>query len=500
MALTDSEEAARLERPSFLESRKRALNSWFSAMLAPNWEAAPDQAGGEPSPKNEMLARSSLFGSWSELKTRLLDAEHLLVQRLAGTVFLIRVASAILAFGSQVLFARWMGTFEFGIYVYVWTWVLLLGQAIDLGLGTAAQRFIPEYRERGFVALLRGFVSGSRWLAVSIAIAISVLAALCVRLIEPWLDDYMVIPLYLACVTMPAYALANVQEGISRSYDWIGLAMMPAYVLRQLLLTVLMGAAYFAHLPMTAVTAMIVAGVSIWLPTLWQMVQVNRRLRTRLEPGPKAYDFRIWLTTALPILMVEGFYSLLAYTDVLVLQHFRSPNEVAVYYAAAKTLALVSFIYYSISATTAHRFSSYHVTGDRAGLSAFITQSIKWTFWPSVAATALLLVFGRPMLSLFGPQFTDGYHLMFILAAGLLARAAIGPIERLLNMLGEQRICAMVYAGAFAINLGLCIVLIPHFGMVGAAISTSSALIIETIMLYIVTKTRLGFHVFIWGR
>jgi hypothetical protein len=85
--------------------------------------------------------------SWSQIKTRLLDAEHLLVQRLAGTVFMIRVASAVLAFGSQVLFARWMGSFQFGIYVYVWTWVLLLGQAIDLGLGTSAQRFIPNYTD-----------------------------------------------------------------------------------------------------------------------------------------------------------------------------------------------------------------------------------------------------------------------------------------------------------------------------------------------------------------
>jgi O-antigen/teichoic acid export membrane protein len=376
----------------------------------------------------------------------------------------------------------------------------MVGQAIDLGLGTAAQRFIPEYRDRGTFALLRGFVSGSRWLAVGIAIAIAALAAGFVRLIEPWLADYMVIPLYLACITMPAYALANVQEGISRSYDWVGLAMMPGYIARQLLLTVLMAAAYFGGLPMNAVTAMIVAGVSIWLPTFVQLLFVNRRLAARIERGPKAYQFKIWLTTALPILMVEGFYSLLAYTDVLVLQHFRPPDEVAVYYAAAKTLALVSFIYYSISATTAHRFSSYHVAGDRAGLSAFISQSIKWTFWPSLAATVLLLIFGRPMLSLFGPQFTDGYHLMFILAAGLLARAAIGPIERLLNMLGEQRACAMVYAGAFAANLVLCFILIPLFGMAGAAIATASALILESILLFIVTKNRLGFHVFIWGR
>ena len=53
---------------------------------------------------------------------------------------------------------------------------------------------------------------------------------------------------------------------------------------------------------------------------------------------------------------------------------------------------------------------------------------------------------GRPLLSLFGPRFVDGYHLMFILAVGLMARAAVGPVERLLNMLGEQRACAAVYA------------------------------------------------------
>ena len=57
----------------------------------------------------------------------------------------------------------------------------------------------------------------------------------------------------------------------------------------------------------------------------------------------------------------------------------------------------------------------------------------------------MLLAFGKPILALFGAQFTAGYHLMFILAVGLLARAAIGPMERFLNVIGEQRICALVY-------------------------------------------------------
>ena len=88
---------------------------------------------------------------------------------------------------------------------------------------------------------------------------------------------------------------------------------------------------------------------------------------------------------------------------------------------------------------------------------------------------------------------------MFILAVGMLARAAVGPAERLLNMLGERKQCATVYAIAFAINLVLCVLLIPRIGIEGAAVATSTALVMESIMLYLVAKRRLGFHVFIMG-
>jgi O-antigen/teichoic acid export membrane protein len=107
---------------------------------------------------------------------------------------------------------------------------------------------------------------------------------------------------------------------------------------------------------------------------------------------------------------------------------------------------------------------------------------------------------GRPLLWLFGPGFVDGYYLMFILAAGLMARAAVGPVQRLLNMLGEQNACAAVYAVAFALNLVFCLLLIPSIGAAGAAVATTAALIVETLLLFWVTKRRLGFHVLVWGR
>jgi O-antigen/teichoic acid export membrane protein len=419
-------------------------------------------------------------------------------QRAAGTAFLIRVASAALVYLTQVVLARWMGSFEFGVYVYVWTWVLLLGGVVDFGLASSAQRFIPQYTGLKQFALLRGFLSGSRWIVLAIATAWALLGAAGVWLFNGWIHSYEVMPLYLACVAVPLFTLGRTQDGIARSYDWINLALMPAYIIRSLLLIAGMAAAYALKLPTDASTAMFVALATTWLTVVAQTLVINRRLKWQVPPGPKAYLPRVWLAVSVPIFMVEGFYMLLTYADVLVLQQFRPPEEVAVYYAAAKTLALVAFVYFSVSAAVAHRFSEYHISGDKAALSAFLADSIRWTFWPSLAATVIILALGKPFLWLFGPQFVDGYYLMFILAVGPLARATVGPVERLLNMVGEQRACARVYAAAFITNIALCVILIPLFGVAGAAIAISAAMMLESVLLFWVTRRRLGLHVFIW--
>lgn len=423
-----------------------------------------------------------------------------LARRLAGTAFLIRVAGAVLAYASQVLFARWMGSSEFGIYVYVWTWVLVIGGIVDLGLSSAAQRFIPEYTERRQFDLLRGMLTGARWLAFAVATLVAVVSMLSVYALRPWLDESVVVPLYIACMALPMAGALRVQEGIARSYNWVNLSNLPVYVVRQVVLIAMMGGAYALHLATDAVSATMLGVFSYWIITAGQFFIINRRLAANVAPGPRAYDFKYWVTVSIPMLLVETFYLLLTYSDVLVLNQYAPPHEVAVYYAASKTLALVAFVYYAVAQTAAHKFAEFHISGDRARLATFLAHIIRLTFWPSFAATVLILACGIPLLWLFGRAYTGGYHLMFILAVGLLARASVGPVERLLTMLGQQPICAMIYAFAFVTNVALCVFLIPPFGPSGAAISMSTALVVESILLYVITKRRLGYHVFVFGR
>ena len=144
-------------------------------MALPSFADRPSPARREPvalvNSENAVPAPHSSARASSRASRRILadKSDSRLAQLVAGKVFLVRVGSAVLALASQVLLARWMGSFEFGIYIYVWTWVLMIGALSDIGLSSASRRFIPEYTEIKSLDRLRGFLTGSRWLAFGIA-------------------------------------------------------------------------------------------------------------------------------------------------------------------------------------------------------------------------------------------------------------------------------------------------------------------------------------------
>ena len=426
-------------------------------------------------------------------------SDRSLAQRVASTAFLIRVAAAALAFISQVMLARWMGSHEFGVYVYVLTWVMLFGGLVDIGLASSAQRFIPLYSEKGAWSHLRGFLSGSRWLTFLIATAISAVGVLAIYSLDHWLDEYTIIPLYIGCLILPVYGIMHVQDGIARSYNWPNLALLPPFVIRQLLVIGLMAGAYLGGIATDATTGIVIAAISIWVCAIGQYWMLSRKLATEVSAGPKSYDIPRWIFVSVPMFLVDSLYMLLMYVDILVLKQFRSPDEIAIYYAAAKTLALVSFVYFAVSAASAHKFSEYYEAGDDRKLRAFVKDTTRWTFWPSLAAVIVVLACGWPLLRLFGEKFVSGYPIMFVLAIGILARAAIGPGERFLSMLGQQKLCALTAFFALLTNVALCFLLIPSHGVLGAAIATSAAFIVESAMIFIIAKRRLGFHLFVFG-
>lgn len=410
--------------------------------------------------------------------------------------FVIRVASAALAYLSQIIIARWMGSYEYGIFAYIWVCLLILGGFSTLGLNTAVIRFIPEYSEKGDGNRLRGIIFQSRLITLATATALMLAGLILIYLFKDQMESYHYLPALIVLICLPAYALTDLHDSMARGYGWINLALIPPFLLRPLLILIIMAIAYLIGSPMTAVVGITAAVIATWLTSLVQVLLITPRLEKEVPKGQKQKETRFWLSVAIPILLMESFVIFLQNTDILVLNYYHPPTDVAIYYAALKTINLITFVHFAVSNAVANRFSAYEARGDKKQLEEMVRTSVKWTFWPSLAAALILLALGKPLLWLFGPEYVSAYPVMFILAAGLVIKAMFGPAEYLLNMLGEQKLCALVLFITAALNLMFNILLIPAFGLVGAATATALSLTLAALLFYLLIRIRLNINIF----
>jgi len=411
--------------------------------------------------------------------------------RMSVIAFAVRIVSAVIAFASQVMMARWMGSFEYGIFVLVWVTMVIVGNIACLGFHTSVIRFIPEYIERGMLAELRGILLTSRLFVLVASTAVAGLGIAGIWLLSPWIESYYVIPFALGIICLPMIAMGDLMQGHARAYSWALFALLPTYIVRPVLILLFMAAALLWGCTPDAETAILVTIAATYATTLAQLISVTARIDARVPAGPAKIHFTHWLVVSLPIFLVESFFFLLTNADVLMVGAYLEPNDVAIYFATVKTLALVHFVYFSVKAGVAQRYAQF-THGEPDKLAAFARETVSWTFWPSLLMALLVLALGKPMLTLFGPEFSTGYPLLFLLVFGVVARAAVGPCESLLTMSGNQNVCAGVYAMTLTLNIGLNVLMIPLFGLWGAAIATAFAMIFEATALSFTVWRRLG--------
>ena len=152
---------------------------------------------------------------------------RLSAQRDALFIFGVRVGSAGLLYLSQIVLARWMGATEYGIYVWMWTWVLVLGGLSHLGLGTGMIRLLPAYRAHGQLDLFRGLTIGGRSLALFVGSLMSLAAYGALRLFGGVLDEAYILPALLGVVCIPLFAMTDLQDGLGRANGWMSVALTP---------------------------------------------------------------------------------------------------------------------------------------------------------------------------------------------------------------------------------------------------------------------------------
>ncbi|WP_245555237.1 lipopolysaccharide biosynthesis protein [Ahrensia kielensis] len=420
-------------------------------------------------------------------------------QRASVIAFSIRIFSAAIAFVSQVVLARFMGAYEYGIFVMVWIAMIVIGNLSCLGFPTAIIRFLPQYREKNDLEGMHGILLTSR-VFVLLSSTIAALATICVAYYgSNFFDSHYVLPFIVGVFALPMIALGDMLDGTARANSWPIRALAPTYLLRPLFILALMVGAWLLDYPVNGVTGLVCAVIASYFSTLIQHFVIIRGLDRTYKKAKPRIEMKNWILVALPIFLVDGFFSLLVHADVFMVGIMLDPESVGIYYATAKTLALVHFVFFAVKAGVSNLFAARIDDDDKSALRLLARRSATWTFWPSLIMGIIVLAAGPLLLSMFGTAFREGYPVLFIMVTGVVLRASIGPAENLLNMSGNQNICATVFGAVLAINIALNLILIPQFGIYGAAAATAIATVFETLALFYIVRVRIGVSMFVFS-
>ncbi|GJE18181.1 lipopolysaccharide biosynthesis protein [Methylobacterium marchantiae] len=390
-------------------------------------------------------------------------------------VFAIRIAAAAFAYVAQVLMARLMGRTEYGIFATIWVWIAILGHSSTLGFAQGACRFLPADQARGDVAQVRGFLLAGALATGTFACAVALVGLALVWMQGSLLAGPYAGPLLLAALVLPLFTLQDYLEGVARSQNWAVLAIAPPYLLRQGLIMAAMVGAVALGAPAEAWVAVACTLAATGIALAIQAGLLVLRLRAVLPPVTPRYRWRLWLRACLPIGATELAHSAFNMIDVVILSVMMPPTAVGLYFVATRIQQFVPFVQFAASAATAQRFTAVHAVGDAPGLTRLVRMQARLTFAATAAIGLAVVAAGPLLLGMFGPEFRDSLPLLTVLVSGSVAASLFGPGEDLLTMIGGERLCAAITLAMLALASLLCALLIPAFGVMGAAIAMALA-------------------------
>lgn len=390
----------------------------------------------------------------------------------------------------QVLLAQWLGPSDFGIYGLVLAWVTLLTAFSVFGAPTAVLRFVAEFRSENDERRLRGVIRAGLGLPLMFGILVALGATAVVAgttLVQPVLQTPLLIGLWI----VPLLAVAETQSGIARAFGRPVLALTPLWIARPVLVIGGVAAVATATQILKVTEAVVVTLIAVAIVTLTQHFALRQEWTSTTTDNDSAYELHDWVRVALPLWIGSLALILAQRADLLIIGGFMSTADVGLYAAASSTALLGNVVLTGVNFLAAPTFASLFAAGDHAGLDRTASATARLAFWPTVPIVLGLTIFGEQILGLFGDSFVAVRWELAILAGAQLVGAAVGSVGYLLNMTGHQTDTLRTLVIVSMANIALNMLVVPQWGLRGAAIVTAATTIGWNLWLYALVRRRL---------
>jgi len=394
----------------------------------------------------------------------------------------------------KVYLGRTLGPEPLGMYALGMTIIAFLGVFNGFGLPQTAVRFVAHYTSSGNAEQLRQFVVSATGIVLSANVALGLLIL--------WFGPWVAVHFYHTPALTPYMTLLAAIMMLGALTGLYGKIVQGHKEVSRL--TVITD---FVGTPLTiALTVVLTAwGVGLRGYLLAQVLSAAAvlgllgRLVWKLTPGVHLLKVKF----SLPESQVTSFSAtvagmallnfLIGQSDKVLIGFYSNARLLGIYAVAASLVAYIPIALQSVNQIFSPVISDLHTRGERQLLERIYQTLTRWVLAFTLPLVIVIIVFSKPLMRVFGPGFESGWLVLVIGALGQLINSGVGSVGFLLLMSGNESKLIRVQAAAALITVGLGLLLVPRWGIVGAAIVVAITTVFTNILNLVLVHQLLRF-------
>jgi stage V sporulation protein B len=399
------------------------------------------------------------------------------VQSVAGGGALV-FAGQMLGKGLRLVFrlgASWLlTTSTYGLFVLALSMAELVGRIGTLGFDRAALRFGAEDRGRGDL----GALARSNRFSLVVSVVAGVVAGSAMYAFSGQIAAVFSKPDLAHAIELVAAAVPAVSVALTAAAGLQAAQRMRAYALVSFVIPSGVGVAGLAMAWATdteEVGACAAFSAGWILAALWGARSAARIASGQAPKAPPRY--REMLKFGVIMLSYIGAAQLVSQVDRFMVGGLRGADEVGFYDAAAVIANHVPIFLTALNAVVFPKLGAAHHGGRPDEVRRLYQLETRWVTLLSIPLLLGVVTLGGPLLSLWGEEFAVAATTVSILALAQTLNASAGPVGGVLMMTGHEKWVLANTALLGGLNAVGNYLLVPRFGIIGAAISTACAVV-----------------------
>ena len=413
----------------------------------------------------------------------------------ATIIFMGTIAGNLLGMVNQIILGRYLGPQYYGLFNLSLSVIMIAATLSVFGFFGSLSRFIPFHLEKSERDVVRSVIDFGSLFSLSLGITFAVIIYLLAdRLANDIFHDARLVPaLKIFAIVIPLYSLQQAVKGIIRGfkaakYD----AILFNIGTRIVTISVFLLSMLFIHKLYGAIIAYI-SGVVI--TTAIAMWHIRKKIFPDYHTHERVPVARSLLSFSWPLALTGFTYLFVFKTDKVLLGYFMTSTDVGIYTPALMIANLLIFISTSFKYIFLPTVSEYFSKNDMERLEPLFKATSKWNFLVVIPPFLFILIFPRELLTIiYGSDYIGGYIALMILALGVSVNNFAGTSATLLVAGGKTKLNLTCEIVAGITNVVLNIILIPRYGIIGAAIATGTSFLTRNLSSLIFVHRSYGIH------